>query len=811
MRSFLIISILFFQYLAFTQTPTVGLTQFANGASDEYTFFCPQTGDCYLIDECGILVNSWHRDYLPGLSANLLANGLMLRTARVFDGYFGQASTGGKIELVDWENNTVGSYKISNEKIVQHHDALMMPNGNLLVLVWENLTSEEIDSLGVQTINRLWSEAVYELALIDETEYEIVWEWNLKNHLIQNVDSLLSNYAVIEDNIGKVNVNYRGPASFNSAGRWHCNAIDYHPELDQIMINSRDNSEVWIIDHSTTTSEAASNFGGNSGKGGQLIYRWGNPEAYDRGDESDLKMYGSHGTYWIPEGLPNAGKILYFNNGDARPEGYYSTVEMINPILLDSFSYELNEQQLFLPILPELVYQAEEPTDFFSMFLSNAQQLSNGNVFINEGGNSRFFEVNPQTNSIVWEYISPVVFDQFIPQGEIANNSSSFRAHKYEEDFGGFLGQELIGSQPLEQNPWPYICNSGIFIDIKSKNPSCFDSEFGSITITLVGADQNYNVKLYQDIDFILFDQILIPNEETIFNNLTPGSYSLIITDENKQEYLRSIQILTPEPISLDIEIGAPQYDYCDDELEPNVFVTINGGNPPYNFKLLETNGNLILEDSFDTSSLGISPKVSASIQYSGDFIIEINDQNDCFFEQTFSINDDDFIKFFQIEFERISPSDINESDGKVIAHVNGGVRPYTYTWLSPDGEIQQDSIYENGPIGDYVIQYKDSNGCSKTETITLDFVSSTKIEENNLSLNFYPNPASDFIHISTFDSDNFQNIHLNILNTSGHILLSTNLSKSKEEVDIKFLPPGLYFAKIQVEDKIIYESFLKY
>jgi hypothetical protein len=58
----------------------------------------------------------------------------------------------------------------------------------------------------------------------------------------------------------------------------HMNSIDYNPTFDQIAMSVRGNSEVWIIDHSTTTAQAKGHTGGKYGKGGDLLYRYGNPE-----------------------------------------------------------------------------------------------------------------------------------------------------------------------------------------------------------------------------------------------------------------------------------------------------------------------------------------------------------------------------------------------------------------------------------------------------------------------------------------------------------------------------------------------------
>ena len=114
----------------------------------------------------------------------------------------------------------------------------------------------------------MWPTAILEL----EPELgNIEWEWHIWDHLIQDINPDLPNYGVISDNpqlfdinCGSVGNDAGGPQGAN--GDWmHVNAINYNSDLDQIVISSRTQNEIYIIDHSTITLEAASHSGGNSG------------------------------------------------------------------------------------------------------------------------------------------------------------------------------------------------------------------------------------------------------------------------------------------------------------------------------------------------------------------------------------------------------------------------------------------------------------------------------------------------------------------------------------------------------------------
>lgn len=520
------------------QQQTMGVFIYDKEATaDGYIFFSPNDyTDAYLIDNCGFLINSWDRNYEPGLSGYLTESGLMLRTNKVNNPQYFQASTGGNLELVDWDNNTVWSSDFNTFAYIQHHDAVLLPNGNIIYIGWERINESEQLAYGRRPnqVSKpyLWGEFIQEIKPIGASNYEVVWEWHLQDHFVQDYNPSLATYGIVKDEIGKVDINYLGPAHFDDDDWWHCNALDYNPSLDQILVNSRSNGEIWIIDHSTSSEEASGNTGGNSNKGGELIYRWGNPQAHDSGTLNDLRMYGSHGHYWIPDGLPNAGKIMYFNNGDERPEGYYSTVEMIEPQFVNG-AYQKNSNNRYYPIEPELVYKAPNPFDFKSTYLSNAKQLANGNVFINEGGTGRLFEIN-ENDKIVWQYLNPVNYLGPNTQGQNLPSWSKqiFRAYKYPPDYPAFEGKDLTPGELIEGDSQYNMCTETSTNDEAAIEGLSASYDLWSSRLTI---DNSAAKNLFLEIisihgEKISRENIIDTHSEVILSHLKPGLYIVILS-----------------------------------------------------------------------------------------------------------------------------------------------------------------------------------------------------------------------------------------------------------------------------------------
>ncbi|WP_296316932.1 aryl-sulfate sulfotransferase [Winogradskyella sp. UBA3174] len=451
---------------------TVGTISITEDAFEALTLFNINT-KAYLINNCGELVNEWTSNYLPGSSVYLLPNGNLLRAGRLEDGSSDIAfgGQGGIVELFDWDGNIVWSYIYSSSTFRQHHDIYPLPNGNILLLAATVMTEAEAIQAGRDPSflidNELYNEQILELEPVGTNQANIVWEWNINDHLIQDFDATKDNFGVVEDNPQRLDINFLNGGT--GGNNWlHVNSIQYNEERDQIVISARRISEIWIIDHSTSTAESASTTGGTYNKGGDLLYRWGNPEAYRQGSPSDRTLFGQHTPRFIKSGLPNENKIILFNNGFQRsPE--FSQVDIITPPESSLGVYDYTPNSSYGPLNTDYTYSdlSEDPSAFFTAIVSSAQQLPNGNILICEGRDGYFFELD-SNNEKVWEYINPINNNNgnSTQQGMPAPGTNlTFRATKYPLNFSGFDGRDLSPNLPLELNPDLTPCNNLSIVD----------------------------------------------------------------------------------------------------------------------------------------------------------------------------------------------------------------------------------------------------------------------------------------------------------------------------------------------------------
>ncbi|NHF58247.1 hypothetical protein FK220_002760 [Flavobacteriaceae bacterium TP-CH-4] len=340
----------------------------------------------FLMNKDGENLFQWDLKQKLGNDSYLLPNGQLLNISKDPNAQITYGGYGGLLQLIDSDNTIAWELLYSNADKVAHHDVEMLPNGNILFLVWERIPAAEAEANGYRLPIDIYPEAIIEYDIQSE---EIVWEWHSWNHIIQNYDETKLNFGMPLEQQDLVDINY---SDITNGDIMHANGLSYDPEMDLIYLSVNFFSEIWVIDHSTTTEEAASNLGGNFNKGGRILYRFGNPEAYG-GPTEDRLFYNNH----YPNILEENRHMLLFMNGNHISE---STVyEFVLPTA-DVISTQQNET-------PEIVWSFTDPT-LHSQRISGAVRLRNGNTLITEG-DFGLWEVNPR-GEVVWKFKGPVPY-----------------------------------------------------------------------------------------------------------------------------------------------------------------------------------------------------------------------------------------------------------------------------------------------------------------------------------------------------------------------------------------------------------------
>ena len=438
-------------------------------AENGYTLFS-NNGTSYLIDNCGYKINTWESEYKSNNGLFITEEGDLVRIGQIF----GSAMIGGEggiLERYSWNGDLEWSYRIADDEFVVHHDMLMMPNGNLLVIVWQKISAQQALQQGRNYEGDFYNEQIWEIEPLPNNQADIVWRWSALDHVIQDSDGSKSNFGNVGDHPELINLNYITNELDFDHDWLHINSIDYNQELDQIAVSSRNNSEVYIIDHSTSIQEAASSSGGKYEKGGDILYRYGNPESYDHGTQSDRILYQAHDVSWIHMG-DYRGHFLIFNN--KYIDNTRSQIQIWNNPSEDG-NYQFSEESLFGE---EEILWSYDDVGFYSSRMSSAQMMSNGNILTTEGTSGEISEIT-QTKEKVWRYINPVNRNggPGIQSGTPQFNSL-FKSARYRDDYVGFDDNDLSPGEPVELSPDDIGCqlfmNTALEETLLVESNNCF-------------------------------------------------------------------------------------------------------------------------------------------------------------------------------------------------------------------------------------------------------------------------------------------------------------------------------------------------
>lgn len=253
---------------------------------------------------------------------------------------------------------------------------------------------------------------------------------------------------------------------------------------------------------------------------------------------------------------------------------------------------------------------------------------------------------------------------------------------------------------------------------------SCNGASDGSIQVDVIGGTGAYTY-VWTDAG-----NNVVGGNAALVENLSAGSYTVTVTDENGCE--DSETYILNQPDLLDIELAGTTDVLCTGEETGVATVTATGGCPPYFY------------------SWSHDPDLTAPVATdlpAGSFTVTVTDINGCTSQEsvTIVINEPGDPIDVTVDAVSVYPGGFGVScpdaeDGSIDVTITGGIPPYITTWINTStGDTYFTEDLANVPCGEYELNVVDANDCTFDVAVEL-----TCVPDWNVSADITPNPCGD-------------------------------------------------------------------
>lgn len=256
--------------------------------------------------------------------------------------------------------------------------------------------------------------------------------------------------------------------------------------------------------------------------------------------------------------------------------------------------------------------------------------------------------------------------------------------------YGNQINQEFSISQPTE----------ALTLSISNtQNTSCGASD-GSATVIAQGGTPEYQY---------YWEELGLYNASA--DNLTAGTYNVTVTDANL--CTASVQVIINNSDGPEIENITTTDTKCFNSSDGTATITNITASGSYTIQWSNgQTGGLILEN--------IS---------SGNYTVQVTDENDCFVTESFTINSPEELNF---NFNTSSPTCFDACNGSITANLsNNGSTPYSLQWENISGNPTTSHV-SNLCANDYILNVTDANNCEYSDTAHLENPEQIIILEEN-------------------------------------------------------------------------------
>lgn len=224
---------------------------------------------------------------------------------------------------------------------------------------------------------------------------------------------------------------------------------------------------------------------------------------------------------------------------------------------------------------------------------------------------------------------------------------------------------------------------SPLIINVDSvRNVSCNGGADGQIIVSGSGGTSPYNYSWSTG------------GSGVTQSNLSAGTYSVTVTDNNNCQFVDSFVVSEPAPLTATLSTTNEQ---CVGANDGEITANPNGGTAPYAY--LWSNS-----DTTQTIS-NLSP---------GSYAVTVSDDNGCTTTASTTVNPANPI------FMSASGTDVScngDNDGAMIVLAFGGAGGFSYAW----SDAVNGAIRNNVSAGKYYVTATDANGCTSVDSVTIN------------------------------------------------------------------------------------------
>ena len=336
----------------------------------------------------------------------------------------------------------------------------------------------------------------------------------------------------------------------------------------------------------------------------------------------------------------------------------------------------------------------------------------------------------------------------FTVEQQIENLSAGLYLINLEDANGCRLGLPLIVSQP-----------DSISYAAALTNPSCFESNDGSIDLDIDGGTGDFMVSWADGA------------ENELRNNLSGGVFQVTIEDESGCTAVSDFELEEPDPIQIEASVIDAS---CFGSMNGSIVTSVQGGTGKFTYFWGGDLNSNVLE--------GI---------HAGIYTVEVEDENGCQSESSFQVFEPE-----ALEVDVIFESPISgENSGRIELDITGGTSPYSVLWDNGAEGAELTGL----DIGTYRYEILDGNGCSLQGSILLETINSSIDLKGISDLSIFPNPANEQFFLTT--EKTYRDVQLRMYNSLGQLVLQKTYLQFPNGVASHIrtatLPAGVYFVTL--------------